>query len=198
MNEKVKLYGDGVYRWTYDLNLKENKIVLEILLKVLGISLLVPVVLLLYLAIKENNMTYFIDEVLPIFLMVGGIVLVVSFACYYGVAAYYGWHFQFYYEMDEEGVTFSRYGEDLEKTEKLGRLGAFTGIATKNHGLTGTGAYMAANAPARSVFKRVYAVKAYPKRDLIKVNSPFLYNQIYVNKDDYDFVLDFIRMRAGK
>lgn len=43
-----------------------------------------------------------------------------------------------------------------------------------------------------------YSVKAFPERDLIKVNSPFLFNQIYVNKEDFDFVLDYINSHVKK
>lgn len=37
-----------------------------------------------------------------------------------------------------------------------------------------------------------------PERDLIKVHSPFLFNEVYVGKDDYDFVLEYIRNYTGK
>ena len=43
-----------------------------------------------------------------------------------------------------------------------------------------------------SDFSKVRKVKAYPRRDLIKVNERFGHNQVYAAKEDFVFVKDYI------
>ena len=54
------------------------------------------------------------------------------------------------------------------------------------------------NNTAYSDFEKVYSVKSYKDKEVIKVNSPFLFNQIYVKKEDFDFVDSFIREHCPK
>ena len=49
-----------------------------------------------------------------------------------------------------------------------------------------------------SDFGKVRSVKAYPRRELIKVNERFCKNQVYAPRGaDYDFVLGFIRAHTN-
>ena len=45
-------------------------------------------------------------------------------------------------------------------------------------------------------FSSVRKVKAYPRRGLIKVNQLLSHNQVYAEREDFDFVLDYIRSRC--
>lgn len=44
-----------------------------------------------------------------------------------------------------------------------------------------------------SEFSKVREIKAYPKTNGIKVNGLLEHNQIYAEKEDCDFVLNFIK-----
>ena len=198
MNTRVTKGDDGKYRWIYVLDLKNNPSVLYTVLKVVGISLVAPLLILMIIFASEGNLSSAMKELLPIYLIVGLVVAIISFISYYFVSKYYGGKMTFLYEMDEEGVTLNRSEEDSEKTKNIGTAAFLTGLATKNAGLMGSGAYNANYTSAHSKFSKVLSVKAVPERDLIKVHSPFLFNEVYVGKDDYDFVLEYIRNYTGK
>ena len=57
---------------------------------------------------------------------------------------------------------------------------------------------VASHTSLSSDFSKVRSIK--PKRlwHTIKVNEPFAKNQIYTTKEDFDFVLNFIRQHCPK
>ncbi len=189
---------DGKYRWIYDLDLKKNPAVLKTVFAVLGISFLVLFVFLSLLSIRDHQFMEMMRDMLPVILIVMAVVGVIAVISYAGIGIYYKWTFSFMYEMDDEGIRFRRIGSDAEKTEAIGNLSMLTGFVTGNLGLIGGGMNLAHNADAYSQFSKVRRVRAVPDYDLIKVDSLFLFNQVYVGPDDYDFVLEFIEARTGK
>lgn len=197
MDYRVRKYDDGIYRWIYELDLKRNLSVLYTTLKVICFSILIPLVILLLIFLFEGNFLNALREILLIYILIGTVVLLIGFISYCAVGIYYKWVFTFYYEMDDEGITFKRIGSDKEKTETIGKLSAMIGAATGNLGLMGSGLSVI-DQNAHSKFSKVYSIKAIPERDLIKVNSLFLFNEVYVNKEDYDLVLEFIESHTNK
>ena len=49
-----------------------------------------------------------------------------------------------------------------------------------------------------SEFGKVRSVKACRRRNLIKVNEVLNHNQVYAEKEDFDFVLNYISSRVPK
>ena len=49
-----------------------------------------------------------------------------------------------------------------------------------------------------SEFGKVRSVKACRRRNLIKVNGLLNHNQVYTEKEDFDFVLNYISSRVPK
>lgn len=193
MEYRVKKFEDGKYRWLYDLDLRKNLSVLYTTIKVVLISFLVPLVLLMILFAIEGNLINALKDLLPIYFLIGIVLVFITLISYYIVVRYYKGRFSFMFEMDENGVTFKRFGSDAEKTETIGKITSIIGVATNNAGLVGGGLGLAASQTSTSNFSKVRSIKAIPERDLIKINSLFLFNQVYVNKDDYQFVLDYIQ-----
>ena len=189
---------DGVYRWLYDLDFRKNPSVLYTVIFAVTLCYLLPLVILAVIFAIDGMFLQAMQDILPIYLLCGLALVVITACCYVGIGIYYKWTFSFMYEMDEEGIMFRRIGSDAEKTEAIGNLGMLTGMMTGNIGLIGSGMNMSLNQGSYSRFSKVYTVKACPERDLIKVNSFFLFNQVYVNPDDYGFVLEYIETRTGK
>ena len=44
----------------------------------------------------------------------------------------------------------------------------------------------------------VRKVKGVKRRNLIKVNEPFFFNQVYAEDEDFDFVFNYIRSHCPK
>lgn len=193
MEYRVKKFEDGKYRWLYDLDLRKNLSILYTTIKVVLISFLIPLVLLMIIFAIEGNLINALKDLLPIYFLIGIVLVFITLISYYIVVRYYKGRFSFMFEMDENGITFKRFGSDAEKTETIGKIVSIIGATTNNAGLVGGGLNLAASQTSTSNFSKVRSIKAILERDLIKVNSLFLFNQIYVNKDDYQFVLNYIQ-----
>lgn len=198
MKNRVTKYADGKYRWIYDLDMKKNKSILNTTIIVVLIAYCVPLILLMGIFAFEGNLITAAREVLPIYLMVGLVLIVITYFSYMIVGHYYKWTMSFMYEMDEDGVYFKRFGDDKEKSETIGKLSAMVGMMTGNYGLVGGGINLATGGAAYSKFSKVRSIKAIPEQDLIEVNSLFLHNSVYVYQEDYDFVKEYIEEYTGK
>ena len=116
MENRVTKYADGKYRWIYDLDMKKNKSILNTTIIVVLIAYCVPLILLMGIFAYEGNLIVATREVLPIYLMVGLVLIVITYFSYMIVGHYYKWTMSFMYEMDEDGVYFKRFGDDKEKS----------------------------------------------------------------------------------
>ena len=126
------------------------------------------------------------------------VIALITLGSYMYVSRMYGGKYCVIYELDEKGISFTQIEEQFEKQQVIARAAAFTGALTGNIGLVGSALYNMYNNTAYSDFEKVYSVKSYKDKEVIKVNSPFLFNQIYVKKEDFDFVDSFIREHCPK
>ena len=197
MDNRVKKYDDGKYRWVYELNLKEDKSILNVVIKAVILAIVVPYLLLAGYTYFQGNLQAMRD-ITPVFALVGIAVIIIAFISYFAVTKYYKGYFTFLYEMDEDGIWFRRIESDKENTETIGKLAAFTGALIGNIGLFASGLNTAGNHDAYSDFKKIYSIKSRPRDHLIVLTSFFLFNYIYVNEEDYNMVLEFIESCTGK
>ena len=72
------------------------------------------------------------------------------------------------------------------------------GVLTGNASAAGAGILAATRNSLVSNFSAVRSIKAYPGRNLIKVNAPMSKNQVYVDDTQFQFVLDYIRSHCPK
>ena len=86
----------------------------------------------------------------------------------------------------------------VKKAEVIGFITVLVGAMAKNPTTMGAGLLAASKSRSSSEFANVRRVKAYRKRNLIKVNQLFNKNQVYVADEDFDFVYNFIKSRCPK
>lgn len=198
VNERVTEYEEDRYRWLYEVDMYRNPSIFLTVVKVVGICLCLPVGLILFLELKAgNSFLSILRNMKPIFITLA-VVALITIVSYWFVAHMYSGKYCAIYEMDENGVTLIQLEEQFEKQQVIARLAALTGAFTGNIGLIGSGMLNMERKNVYSDFHKVYSVKGYRNRDLIKVNSPFLFNQIYVQKEDFDFVENYIREHCPK
>ena len=198
LSERVNKHEDGKYRWLYELDMYKNMGIFKTVMKVVGICLAGITIMLLWLEMRErNSFATIMKDLSPVFIS-AAVVLLISVGAYLYVARMYNGKYCIVYEMDEEGITFIQLKEQFEKQQAIAKWAAFTGALTGNIGLIGSAFYNMTNSEVTSLFKKVYRVKAVPEDELIKVDSPFLFNQVYVNKDDFEMVYEFIRDHCVK
>ena len=193
VGENIVRGSDGKYRWRYDLNLLKNptifilvwKIFFFILLGFFAFTMIVD-------AIEWSD--FFPTRFLGSLKMLGYFLIgmtVLTALGYFVYAAVMGWKYSVTFEMDENGINHVQIPAQAEKARKIGRAAMVAGAATGRLGTVGVG-LNSQRTEMYSEFSKVRRVKAYRRRNLIKVNGRLEHNQVYASKADFDFVLNFI------
>lgn len=194
---EVTLYGDGVYRWVYELNMFKNPTVFFTVLKILlgcaaGVFLLV-----FFLSMGDNN--FWFDGLLSLcqgFSIAIGIMLGLCILGYAVIAAVMGGKYCVLFEMDEQGIKHIQLPKQYKKAQVLASLTMLAGALTNNATAMGAGMLAGANQSMSSQWNLVKSVKCNPRTRAIKVNQPLAKNQVYAQKADYDFVREYIVSRC--
>jgi hypothetical protein len=72
------------------------------------------------------------------------------------------------------------------------------GIAAGNVQTTAAGVMAGTKRSTYSDFDKVKEVKINHKRNVIFLNENLTHNQVYANKEDFNFITDFIIKQCGK
>ncbi len=199
VTENIVLCPDGVYRWVYEYNMLKNPTIFLMILKIFGciIGGVFLFDIILMLADGDLSAESFFDTAKIFALLFLGFT-VLAFISYLIVAARNGWKYIVLFEMDENGVTHTQMQKQFEKAQALGWLTAMAGLLSGNPTLAGAGINSAVHDSISSEFSKVRNIKVMRHRGVIKVNEMLFKNQVYAEKADFDFVLDYIRSRIPR
>ena len=195
--ERVRLCTDGKYRWTYPMNMLTNPTVYITVCKIFGGLGAIAFIATYISDIFSGNFANMIEDLkwwgvaILVFLVISGISYLI-------VAAQYGWKYIVMFTMDENGIKHEQIPAQKKNARKIGGVLAGAGILTGNVGRTGQGILAAYHTSLSSDFKVVKSIKPQRRWNTIKVNEPFAKNHIYTTKEDFDFVLDYIRSHCPK
>ena len=104
-----------------------------------------------------------------------------------------GWKYCVIFEMDEKGINHAQIPEQADKARAMGEMTMRLGAG--NPTMEGIGRN-SQRTEMYSEFAKVKKVKAYPNKNLIKVNGVLDHNQVYVLKEDFEFVEKYIISRC--
>ena len=165
----VTLYEDGVYRWSYDMDMRHNTFMRNLILKVIAVIFAFPVgfFLVMFLAkalpmavsgpFRRVPRAMAADMLFPLLITLlifaGAIGLTMLIYVISSLVMHENYHLCF--EMDDSGVAL-----------------------IPSAGVTS--------------FSAVRRVRLYPEQDVINLLEWFGMNQIYASKSDYPFVKNFI------
>lgn len=187
---------DGVYRWVYEMNLYKNPTILFLIWKIF--AWIVFGLWIFLILLEAYDSLHFWEDFLSLTkgmaLFFVGFMLLCTFG-YYIYAIIMGGKYCVMFEMDEKGVTHSQMPRQAKKAQVISLMTILSGAATSNVGAIGTG-ILAARTSMYSSFSSVKSIEAYPKRNVIKLNAPLNYNQVYAKKEDFEWVLSFIQART--
>ena len=195
--KEVRLCTDGKYRWTYPMNMLTNPSIYITVCKIFGGIAAIGFIFTYIGTILQGDFATILDDLkwwgvaILVFLVISGISYLI-------VAAQYGWRYIVMFTMDENGITHEQIPAQKKNARKIGGILAGAGILTGNIGRTGQGILAANHTSLSSDFKVVRSIKPQRRWNTIKVNEPFAKNQIYTTKEDFDFVLDYIRSHCPK
>jgi hypothetical protein len=97
------------------------------------------------------------------------------------------------FEMDEHKIVHNQLAAQQQKARKIGMLTFLVGLFAKRPSTMGAGMLSTVKNSSTSEFSKVRRVRSRRWLHTIKVNQLLERNQIYVPKEDYDFVYDFIK-----
>jgi len=189
----------GTYRWVFEYNLWRDPTLFLTVFKVFGGVGLGIVVLVGVYDLVDGNWRY-VDSVdrLRFDAIILAIISGLSLVGYVIFALMQGGKYCVLFTMDDTSVEFRPLPKEVKKAEAIGALNVLMGLAAGNATQVGIGLTSAAGNAMTSTFANVRSIRGYPRRSVIKVNEPFAKNQVYVEKDDYDFVFGFIRDRCPR
>lgn len=200
VTENIYLCPDGKYRWIYEYRMLKNPAILITVLKGMTLSWgIVMCVIILFLLIdgdfrywdRSTGLSFF-----GAFLLLLLFLLVLSVVSYLILAAVWGRSYQVLFTMDEDGVELRMMKKDFQKAQAIGWLTAAAGVVTGNVSRVGTGILAATRDRSYSEFPKVRKIKAVRRRQVIYVNQLLDHNQVYAEKGDFDFVLNYICERV--
>lgn len=195
-NSRVQLCSDGKYRWVYEMNLLTNPTVFLTVFKIFFfIALFIWLVVGLFADLIHGDVQAFLNF---------GKVMLITLAVFAGLtllgvlilAAIYGGKYVVLFEMDEERIKHIQLPRQARKAQVVGVIAAMAGIAAKNPAAIGAGTLAAGKSSSTSEYRKVRRVVPRRALHLIKVNQLFERNQIYVQKEDFDFVYEYIKSRC--
>ena len=199
LTDRVQLCPDGKYRWTYEVNLYKNPSMFYDLMKVVGISLGFVFAIIIFALIYNGIDWDGLMNALWGFMWVCVGFIVLCLIGYWIWAAISGGRYAALFVMDEESVTHEQMPKTMKRGQVIGAIGMLMGMVSSSPGTAGASILAASINAWKSDFKTVRRVIPKRRRHLIKVNELFTKNRIFVeNKEDYEFVLDFIRQRCPR
>jgi hypothetical protein len=193
VNEHVRLYPDGKYRWVYEVNMLTNYSILFDVWKVLGISMGILVLLFVVIAVFDGD--WDVDMLIGMASTLGIValvMLVLGLIGYFVYAAISGWKYAVLFIMDEKEVVHQQMPNTVKKGQLIGALTILAGLASGRPGAVGTGVLAQSRLSMTSTLAHVERLISCRKMNLIKVNERFEKNRVYVNTEDFDFVYDFL------
>ena len=192
MEERVTRTQDGKYKWAYEVPMLKNLTIFWTVIKVLFISMLIVMLIPFFAELFDGVPFIIILRNLRVYVYVFLALVVIAVFSYWLVSWIYGGSYKAIYEMDEEGITTTQTKEQSDKAKAIGAITAVAGLATRSHGAVSAGVSSMNSGSFYSGFSKVRSVKADRSNNVIKINAPFNYNQIYVGDEDFDFVAGFI------
>ena len=194
-SSRVTLDEDGKYRWAYEIHLFRNPTFFWLVWKIFFFILLGIFAVVFLIDIGRGWETAFDTLRMLGWFLIGMTVLVgLGYLVY---AAMMGGRYVAQFEMDEKGVNHRQAPAQARKAKRIGRATIAAGIATGRPSTIGAG-MSAQRTEMYSDFERTRKVKAFPHRNLIKVNGLLSHNQVYAPKEDFEFVLAYIRQRCPR
>lgn len=199
---RVTLCSDGVYRWIYEFKMYRNPSILFTVYGVMFVAAAIVALLVFLINLISGNVgwppfkDFDWDSSKYAIIVLGVLIFVLPFVAYLIICKLYGGKYMMLFEMDEHAISSNQMEKTFEKGQAISWVTGFLGALSGNLSVTGLSI---ANASRQSMISRFSQVKRIiPKkgRDLIKVNNRFKRNQIYVCKEDFDFVLKYLQEKT--
>ncbi len=195
----IKRSDDGKYRWNYKVNLYTNPSILILVMKVMLLTIFITWLIAVLACMGTRD--FWFSGLITLSKGLGiamAILFAISIPSYYIYALIMGGCYSINFELDEKGLLHEQAPFQQKRAKIISILALIFGALAKNRGAMSSG--LASGRPARmySDFSKVSSIKPVRKHCLINVSGRGIFNKVYVNDKDFDWVLDFIRSHCPK
>ena len=193
VSRNVVLCTDGKYRWVYEMKLLKDFWVLGTILKIFGGIIGAGAVIFLLVELFGSH------DYLGVLKMVGimsAILLSLSVIGYLVYAAIMGGTYCVVYTMDDKGILQEQQVKQARKAELLADILTLAGALSGNLTTTGMGLSSARRTSMYSNFEGTKKVTGIWKKGLTRLDAPLSHDRIYCERDDFEFVWDYIKSRC--
>ena len=195
----IKRDADGKYRWNYKVNLYTNPSILILVIKVLLLTVCITWLIGVLACMWTRD--FWFSGLITFskgFGIAMAILLAITIPSYYIYALIMGGCYSINFELDENGLLHEQEPFQQKRAKIIAALALFLGFFAKNRGAMSAG--IASGRPAKmfSDFKKVSSIKPERKHHLINVSGRGVFNKVYVDDRDFDWVLGFIRSHCPK
>jgi len=193
IGNRVMLCKDGKYRWIHEVNMFKNPSILFDVWKVLGITMLIVIVIVGFILIISSDLD--VDGMLGMgkaMLITAAIMAVLSIIGYLVYALIAGGKYIVLFTLDEKEVVHQQMPHSAKKGQIIGDLAILAGLATGRMGTIGTGMLAKSRTSMTTTLSDVKRLTPCPRMNMIKVNETLSKNRVYVCKEDFFLVYNFL------
>ena len=193
---RVQLGEDGLYRWYYDLDMRKNRYMLNMVFKVLGIIGAFLLALVLFLPSGAMSKWTVAGIILGCYVFVA----LLTIGIYWFMLVRREGFYRFRYDMGPEGVMLWQEEGDMERNQILGAAVAAAGAAAGHpiRAAVSSASIQAGSYSGYTAYKSVRKVVVDQDKDCVYLKLFLGENLVYVGQEDFDFVRDYILSRVGK
>lgn len=192
ISDSISLYSDGKYRWKYEMSLIKNPMIFFTVWKIFFFILFGGFLLGFFVSLGNRDFFWkgFLDLLGGYGIALGVMTALTVLACliYAAIMGKYSVEF----EMDEKGVKHTQNPAQAKKAKKLAAATMVAGAAAGRPSAIMAGRGASFKTVSYSDFSRVRKVKPFKAFSTIKVNELLEHNQVYTEKEDFDFVKNYI------
>lgn len=193
IGNRVMLCKDGKYRWIHEVNMFKNPSILFDVWKVLGITMLIVIVIVGFILVISGDLD--VDGMLGMgkaMLITAAIMAVLSIIGYLVYALIAGGKYIVLFTLDEKEVVHQQMPHSAKKGQIIGDLAILAGLATGRMGTIGTGMLAKSRTSMTTTLSDVKRLTPCPRMNMIKVNETLSKNRVYVCKEDFFLVYNFL------
>lgn len=190
---RVRLCKDGKYRWKYEMNMLTNPTIFLTVFKIFFYIILVGFVVFGTFIYAIHGDWEGLLGMAKAMLIAMGVFFGLTILGVLGVAIMYRGKYIVIFEMDEKQIAHIQEPKQFRKAQKFSAVTAMAGVAAGSYSTAGAGMLSATKNSSTSILANVRRVKPRRWLHVIKVNQLLNKNQIYVPKEDFDFVYDFLK-----
>ncbi len=188
----------GRYFWLHEVNLYRNLMFLFLVMKIFFFIWIGVTLFIIGLSLRQGSLMDTLGNMgLPMLYVFLFLVFLITLS-YYSYAFMAGGRYSVLFQMDRKGISHTQLPKEFKRARTVGAIAAVAGLLTGSYSAAGAGMLSAGNSSMYTDFKKVNAVKPRRGQQVIKLRSGLMHNQVYTAREDFDFVLDFIRKHTEK